>query len=484
MKEFDLLIDTVGNYGLSPIIIFALRFFLRNPYETLIIVDNNGRIEFLDRGSEKLFGLNHGEAKGIEIKELFPQTSLPLVLETGLPVVGRIFEVRDKKGIGSCYPIIKDGRIIGAIGKLTFYSLEEVNRLNNELDRLRSKIRYFKEKEESEHKATYNFNDILGVSPLIKNSIEIAKKIALINVDVLILGESGTGKELFAHSIHNFNNADKKFVKVNCPAIPFELAESELFGYEKGAFSGAVSTGKPGKFEMANNGTIFLDEISSLPLSIQAKLLRVLQEREIERLGSTKTKKINFRFIATTNIDLKKLVEQNKIREDLYYRIAKTLIYIPPLRERKEDIPLYLNHFLQKINLSFGTDIKMITDEAMDAFLSYNWPGNIRELINVVEQCVLNAWYKGNKKINKEHLPNELAFLKNSPKPSIKSNMRDIHQEIKEKEVELIISALKDANGNKRKAAKFLNMPRSTLYEKIRRYSIRYQRLDPKKHII
>jgi len=476
MKEVDFLTNTVGNYGFRPIIISALRFFLRNPYETLIIVDRNGRIEFLDRGSEKLFGLNQGEAKGIEIKNLFPQTSLPLTLETGLPVIGRIFEVRDKKGIGSCYPIIKDGRIIGALGKLTFYSLEEVNRLNNELDSLRSKIRYFKEKEHSEYRATYGFDDILGVSPLIRNSVEIAKKIALINMDVLILGESGTGKELFAHSIHNFNNADRKFVKVNCPAIPFELAESELFGYEKGAFSGAVSTGKPGKFEMANSGTIFLDEISSLPLSIQAKLLRVLQEREIERLGSTKTKKITFKFIATTNVDLKKLVEQKKFREDLYYRIAKTLIYLPPLRERMEDIPVYLNHFLQKINLSFKTDIKVIADDAMDVFLAYNWAGNIRELINVLEQCVLNAWHRGNKEINQEHLPKELILWKITANKNSVDNMRGISQEIKEKETELITSALRDANGNKRKAAMSLNMPRSTLYEKIKRYRIGYQR--------
>ena len=374
MKEADFLMSTVtntlGNYGFTHRITSALKFFLRNPYEALIIVDKNGRIEFMDKGSEKFFGLNQGEAKGIQIKGLIPQSSIPLALETGVPVVGRIFEVRDKKGISSCYPIIKDGRIIGALGKLTFYSLEEVNRINNELESLRTKIRYFKEKEHSEHRATYGFHDILGVSPLIRNSVEIAKKIALINTDVLILGESGTGKELFAHSTHNFHNADKKFVKVNCPAIPFELAESELFGYEKGAFSGAVSTGKPGKFEMAHNGTIFLDEISSLPLSIQPKLLRVLQEKEIERLGSTKTKKISFKFIATTNVDLKKLVEEKKFREDLYYRIAKTLIYLPPLRERIEDIPMYLNHFLEKINLSFKTDIEIITDDAMDIF----WP--------------------------------------------------------------------------------------------------------------
>ena len=471
MKEIDFLTNTIGNYGFTHLIRSALRFFLRNPYETLIIVDRNGRIEFMDRGSEKFFRLNQGEAKGIDIKNLFPQTSLHIVLETGVPVIGRIFEVKDKKGIGSCYPIIKDGKVMGALGKLTFYSLEEVNRLNNEIESLRGRIRYLREKERSEYRATYGFEDILGTSSLMKNSIEIAKKIALINMDVLIMGESGTGKELFAHSTHNFSSPDKKFVKVNCPAIPFELAESEFFGYEKGAFSGAVLTGKLGKFEMADNGTIFLDEISSLPLSIQAKLLRVLQEREIERLGGTKTKTITFKFIATTNVDLKKLVEQKRFREDLYYRIAKTLIYLHPLRERIEDIPVYITHFLQKINLSFKTDIS-ITSEASDILLTYNWPGNVRELINVLEQCILNAWHKGDKEIKQEHLPKELIQYKNIAEKTSVDGMRDMKHEIKKKEAELITSALKESNGNKRKAAMSINMPRSTLYEKIKRYRI------------
>lgn len=472
MKDIDVILDAVGNYGLTPLIATALRFFLRNPYETLIIVDKDGRIEFLDRGSEKLFSLHQGDAKGMKIEDLFPQTSLPLALKTKLPVIGRIFEVGNKKGIGSCYPIIKNDAVIGAIGKLTFYSLEEVNRLNNELENLRGKIRYFKEKERSEFRATYTFDDILGNSPLIANSVGMAKKIARVDTDVLLVGESGTGKEMFAHSIHNFDNPDKRFVKVNCPAIPFELAESELFGYEKGAFTGATLAGKPGKFEMAHNGTIFLDEISSLPLSIQAKLLRVLQEREIERLGSSKTKQINFKFIATTNVDLKKLVEEKKFRDDLYYRIAKTIIYLPPLRERIEDIPLYVNYFLKKINLSFGTDIRIISEDAMGILVNHPWPGNIRELINVLEQCVLNGWHKGNKELNQEHLPKELILRKDAARKNAVDNMGGITQEIKEKEIELITSALRGANGNKRKAAMSLNMPRSTLYEKIKRYRI------------
>ena len=195
-------------------------------------------------------------------------------------------------------------------------------------------------RERQHHRALYTFDKILGRSENIRECIQLARKAALTRADVLIHGESGTGKELFAHAIHNYRDPEAPFVSVNSPAIPFELAESELFGYKKGAFSGALSGGKPGKFELANNGTLFLDEISSLPLSIQAKLLRVLEEREVQPLGDTRTRKVNFHLICATNVDLKKLVEEGKFRHDLYYRIAKITVRIDPLRKRKEDIPI------------------------------------------------------------------------------------------------------------------------------------------------
>ncbi|OPY72283.1 MAG: Arginine utilization regulatory protein RocR [Syntrophorhabdus sp. PtaU1.Bin058] len=467
----DFSTEILGEYGLNPIITNAMRFYFRNPYESTIIVDKDMRVQFMDKMSEEFFGLKRGGAKDVDIRELVPQSGLPSAIETGMPTVGRILEIRGVKRIGAVYPIKEKGKIIGGIGKIIFHSLEEVERINAEIQKLKREVRYLKQREGSEHSSLYSFNNILSKSILMKETIATAKKISLFNADVLILGESGTGKELFAHSIHSFALPDKPFVKINCPAIPFDLAESVLFGYEKGTFTGAVSSGKSGSFERADNGTVFLDEISSLPLSIQAKLLRVLQEKEIERLGSAKTKKINFRFVAATNTNLKRLVEEGRFREDLYYRVTKVTLSIPPLRERREDVPLYLYHYLEKINQSYKTQIKQVSKKVMDILVNYNWPGNVRELINVLEQTIIKA--SNDKEIRTEHLPPDiLVYAQKTHYASVPEGTHDIKQEITEAERNLIVSALRQTKGNKRKAAVLLSMPRSTLYEKIRRHDI------------
>jgi len=469
-REFlKVLEDVLRNYGFSPVIAWALRFFLRNPYESLLVVNKKGEIEFMDRGSEKFFGLLEGGAKGVKVTELVPDSALPRVLETGIPVIGRIFDVKGVRRIGSTYPLIRDGEVIGAIGHLILRSLEELERINKEMSRLKDQVKSLRERQRDQHRAVYTFENILGISTAIKDAVQLAKKVAMIDTDVLIIGESGTGKELFAQAIHNFRNPESPFVRVNAPAIPFELAESELFGYEKGAFTGASHTGKPGKFELAHNGTIFIDEISSLSLSIQAKLLRVLQEREVERLGSTKIKKLNFRMIAASNLDLKKAVREGKFREDLYYRIAKAVVYIPPLRERKEDIRIYVNHFLEAINKRFGTHFKRLSHEALLCFMNYDWPGNVRELINVLEQAILETWE--GEEIPLRSLPSELTGS-SSGRGCFPSNA--FKKEVKKKEKELILQALRKTQGNKRRAAFLLGMPRSTLYKKLKEYSIEF----------
>jgi len=471
MKGLEVIGATLGKYGFSRHIIAALKFFLRNPYETLIVTNADGRIEFLDRGSEKFFGLAQGEAKDLHIRELFPESSIPATLETRIPIVGRIFEIEDKKGVGSVYPLLENDKILGAVATLTFYSLEEVDRINSELGRLRRKVRYFEEKQRSEHAAIYSFGNILGTSSLMRDTIEIAKRISVLNSDVLIVGESGTGKELFAHSIHDFSLKGQSFVKINCPAIPFELAESELFGYEKGAFSGALSSGRPGKFEAANDGTIFMDEISSLPLSIQAKFLRVLQEREVQRLGSTRTRRINFRLISVTNKDLKSLVREGKFRDDLYYRVAKASIFIPPLREREEDIRLCIDHFTRTICSSFRIPPKTWTNTVLTSFLQYDWPGNVRELINVLEQTILKAWTEST--IEQHHVPGYIVSSNELPDSDKPQFVRTFKEEAAANEKAVIESTLTRTNGNKREAARILGMARSVLYNKMHRYDIR-----------
>jgi len=465
--------DLSTEYEFNQVIGCAIRFFFRNPYESTIIVDKNARVQYMDKASERFLGLEPGGAKGMDIAKLVPESALPLTIETGVPIVGRIFEVRGVKRIGAVYPLKIKGEIVGGVGKIIFHTLEEVERINNEIQRLKKEIHYFKQKEQSEYSSVYTFDNILGKSQAINEAIENAKNISYLNIDVLIVGESGTGKELFAHSIHSASGSNKPFVKINCPAIPFELAESELFGYEKGAFTGALPSGKAGYFEIASNGTAFLDEMSTLPLSIQAKLLRVLEEREIERLGGTKAKKINFRVILTTNIDLKHLLNEGKFRQDLYYRVTKAIVYIPPLRERREDIPIYVDHFLKKILHSFKIQPKAISDEVMDILYNYDWPGNVRELINVMEQIIIKALHSD--VISKEHVPSEIfQHMDESHKTNQTYNSINIKKEVTTKEKELIISALNHTRGNKRKAAILLAMPRSTLYEKLKKYNIEF----------
>jgi transcriptional regulator with PAS, ATPase and Fis domain len=456
-------------YPFNTLIAWALRFCFRNPYEGMIVVDKDGLIQFMDRSTERFFGLQSGKARGKNVGRTIPDADLPLVLSSGEPLIGRVREISGRRYVGSSYPLKKHGEMIGAVSRVVFHPLEEIERMNVEMKDLKKEIYYFKEKEKQQYNSAYTFDNILGTSRLIKDAIATAKRVSMLDTDVLIVGESGTGKELFAHSIHSYAYSEKPFVKVNCPAIPFDLAESQLFGYEKGAFTGATSSGMMGIFEMANNGVVFFDEISALPLLIQAKLLRVLQEREVQRIGSTKSKKINFRFIAAANVDLYELVEQGKFRPDLYYRIASPALNIPALRHRKEDITLYLQTFLENINRSFKTKIKRFSQEAMDILVKYDWPGNVRQLIHVLEQIAINVWNA--EEIRAEDLPKEVLSL---GRGSVANNSTlDISWGTNDKEKDSIINALRETGGNKKRAALLLNMPRSTFYNKINRYAIK-----------
>jgi sigma-54 dependent transcriptional regulator, acetoin dehydrogenase operon transcriptional activator AcoR len=473
LKVFE---SVLGVYGFSPFIALAMRFFLRNPYESLVIVNKEGKLEFMDRGSEKFLGLAEGEAKGVKITDLIPDSGIPKLFETGVPTIGRIFDVNGVRRIGSLYPLAQNKEVVGAVGRLIFHSLEELERINSEVYRLKGEVKSLREKQKHQYCAIYSFENILGTSAAMKEVIELSKKAAMTDADVLIIGESGTGKELLAQAIHSFVNPEKPFITVNSSAIPFELAESELFGYEKGTFTGANPIGKPGKFELARNGTFFLDEISSLPLSIQAKLLRVLQEREVERLGGIRVQKIDFRLVGATNTELRTLVEQGKFREDLYYRIAKAIIHIPPLRTRKEDIPVYISYFLKTINARFGTKFERLTKEALSCLMDYDWPGNVRELINVLEQSCLRKWE--GVEIPMASLPPELLIgsLRSPSSPSKRgvSPSASFRKERHERESKLILQALEDTKGNKRKAASRLGIPRSTLYNKLKEYHIEF----------
>jgi Nif-specific regulatory protein len=311
----------------------------------------------------------------------------------------------------------------------------------------------------------YDFSHIIGNSSPLRQVYEQVTQVARTNTTVLIRGESGTGKELIAHAIHyNSLRASKPFVKVSCAALPETLIESELFGYEKGAFTGAQSR-KKGRFELADGGTLFLDEIGELNLSTQIKLLRVLQQREFERLGGTETIKVNVRLIAATNKDLEKAIGTAQFREDLYYRLNVFTIYMPPLRERKSDVLLLADHFLEKYAREHGKSIKRISTPAIDMLTSYHWPGNVRELENILERAVIVC---ESNVIHGHHLPPTLQTAEGSGTVTQLS----LAVAVETYERDLLLDALKTARGNRKKAAKLLNTTERIIGYKVKKYDL------------
>lgn len=323
--------------------------------------------------------------------------------------------------------------------------------------------------------ATYTFDSILGKAPSIIEAKKIAEAAAKSNSNVLILGESGTGKELMAQSIHNASaRAHGPFIAINCGSLPKGLIESELFGYEPGAFTGANKEGYPGKFELAQGGTIFLDEIGDMPLELQTSLLRVLQTKEIVRIGGKQKKKIDVRIMAATNVDLLQSVQKKEFRSDLYYRINVLSIEVPPLRDRKSDILLLTNHFISSISRMLEKRIDGITSDAEQLLYDYNWPGNIRELENVIERAVNLA---SGHIITKEDLPPAITYLSNTPTESQDSlseeTMPKLTGDVTESQsYKRLISVLADEHGNVSKASERLGIPRRTLYRRIKKYNI------------
>ena len=305
----------------------------------------------------------------------------------------------------------------------------------------------------------YQFDNIIGRSGSMREIFQTVERVAPTRATVLLCGESGVGKDMIARAIHHHSpRCDRPFVKINCTALPENLMESELFGYERGAFTGA-NTAKPGKFEQADTGTVFLDEIGDVPASVQVKLLRVLQEREFERLGSNKTRHIDVRVLAATNVDLRAALEQGTFREDLYYRLNVMPLNIPPLRERKEDIPFLAEHFVRKLAPEIGSRARAIDESAIERLLTYHWPGNVRELENVIERSLVMSTGEtlGAADIRLDTAPRA------RPAPTAGDGFLPEGMSLEDYEQSLIREALKRANGNKSQAARLLGLTRNAL---------------------
>ena len=320
------------------------------------------------------------------------------------------------------------------------------------------------------HQNKYSFDEIMGNSEAMNNAKELATRIATSNSTVLLTGESGTGKELFAQAIHGMSpRKNNPFIAVNCAAIPGELFESELFGYEPGAFSGAKKEGKPGKIELAMNGTLFLDEISELPYEAQGKLLRVLQEKEVERVGGTASKHIDVRIIAATNRDLGQLVEEGKFRQDLFYRLFVFDLTIPSLRERIEDILPLAYYFIDYFNVKFDLEVKHIDAKLQDWMLNYDWPGNVRELKAVIERG-MNIVDGDTLSMNDLYFSTQVSTNTTTKKTV---SLQSLEDEVRSAEINAIQRALQESNGDRSLAAQKLKIHIASLYRKIAKYNLK-----------
>lgn len=438
-----------------------IRLTIDNPYEGLVIVDDNGIIKCFSRSNEKVFNVSMEDAVGKHVTEVIPNTRLHIVAKTGKAEIGDPMLIGGEKKIVGRFPIKKNGKVIGAVGKVIFFQTKKFIEMASKVSQLQQEVKLYQRNITSFLKAKYTFDDITGESETLKKVKEEARRCCNTSSTILITGETGTGKELLAHAIHNSSiRKYQPFVKLNCTAIPAELIESELFGYEEGAFTGARRKGRLGKFELARNGTIFLDEIGEMPLQLQPKLLRVLQEKEVERVGGSHPIQLNFRLIVATNKNLATEVRKGNFREDLYYRLNVITLRMPPLREIREDIPLLIEHFLTKMAAKLGTKKKRLTKEAENLLLEYNWPGNGRELENIIERA---ANITGEDIIPIQNIPSKL-IMSNIMLKERNPTPRIFEQAMQEAKREIIKSTLSYTNNNKVKAAKLLGIQRSKFY--------------------
>lgn len=440
-----------------------LETILNSAQEGIQACDNSGRILYLNKAFSDITKKTPEEYLGKNVFDVSPNGSLAKVLKTKESVSNwlNIVQGTNIEVVSNASPIIVNGRMNGAV--VVFRDISDIKKMTEKLAKSKETIDVLKNEISELASAKYTFSDLIGDKTLFSECKRLALQAAKSDSGILITGESGTGKELFAHAIHNAGyRAGGPFIKVNCAAIPENLLESEMFGHEKGAFTGALKA-KIGKFELADKGTIFLDEIGDMSFALQSKLLRVLQEKEVERLGSNKLKKIDIRIIAATNQNLKKMVENKTFREDLYYRLKVINIQVPPLRERKEDLPLLINYFLNIYNKKFKKNCT-ISEELVNMMLKYDWPGNVRELQNILERAVVLS--------DGEKIIPQLIISNLDIKTAVISEDNIIPMdEIEKQALERALAIHGNSLAGKKRAAKELNISLATLYNRMKKYN-------------
>jgi transcriptional regulator with PAS, ATPase and Fis domain len=466
----DVISDKIYSPKLSTEIV--LDSLLNCDNECILVINADGLIEMFSLAYAKVLGVDRDSFVGRHINELAANNGLIHVLKTEKSEIATPFEHKGKKLFISRTPIIKDGKILGAFANVVFKSLKEVETFYEEFRNVKHSLDLYKNALINSYSTKYSLDNIITNDPEMLQIKTMISRVAQTNSGVLITGETGTGKELVAHAIHNMSTRSKgPFVTANCGAIPHDLLESELFGYEEGAFTDASQNGKLGLLKIADGGTIFLDEIGDLPVSLQVKLLRFLQEKEIRRLGSNVTEKVDIRVIAATNCDLQKMTAEGTFRSDLYYRLCVVHIQIPPLRTRRGDIPLLVDHLSKKICERNGIKKVKICEEALLCLQSYDWSGNIRELENALESAI--NFVGKDRIVNMHTLPHKLLQTgQESLFELLFHDQQDLKSAVYEYEKQYIKNALRCNNNKKIKTAKMLGISRTKLYEKLQQYGI------------
>lgn len=440
--------------------------------DAVTVIDQKNTVIGWNKKAEALYGIAGKTIVGEDIQNFFSSLVVTHVINTDLPkkkIVRNNYHqpLPGTHVLINAAPITYGEEVVGSV--CAERDITETVFLHNELSKASSEVRQLKNKITKIHRPFDAFEKITGYSIRLQETVSLARRVANTNVAVLIRGESGTGKELFAGAIHKESpRHNKPFVVINCGAIPAALFESELFGYYPGAFTGGDRRGRQGKFDAANGGTIFLDEIGEMPAEMQVKLLRVLQNKCFYRVGGNDLVEVDVRVVSATHRDLEQMIGEGSFREDLYYRINVVAVEIPPLRQRKEDIPELIYLFIHEFCLQQNRDMVQIAPEVMSALLNYSWPGNVRELRNVVERMVILA---EEDLILEDHLPENIRFRKYTPTiANPDSTLTDITDRA---EREIILQALEGCGGDRSKAAKKLGVPRSTLYYKMKKLNIK-----------
>lgn len=444
-----------------------LQSILLSIHDGVLVIDANEIVRIINPEYTRITGVKPDEIIGKPLKEVRPKAQLVDLLQDGKARVGIYRKEGKMEYVVDMAPIMIQGKLIGAVSICK--GLTEVHRL---VQQLKADRDHLQQQIGSIHQARYTFDQIIGANGGLTDVVRISKRGASSDLPILVTGESGTGKELFAQSIHNESDRmNGPFIPVNCATIPEALIESELFGYEEGSFTNSKPGGKIGLFEMANGGTIFLDEIGELSLELQAKFLRVLEEKRIRKIGGTSEKSIDVRVIAATNRDLKQLIHKDMFREDLFYRLHVLKISIPPLRERKEDIPDIIEFVLTKHSDEQSEKHYIMNEKTLHLLQTFNWPGNVRELINTIKYAVCMT---ETSEITMKDLPENLMDIGLPQEASTKSTLKEVVEKAEYEQLKVVLREYGNSLEEKKEIASRLGISVATLYNKLGKHQLNF----------